>query len=280
MKTPARGLEAILAHLARVRQVELGDYRREPLERGIAGRVAATGAGDAARYGALLEREPAEVDRLLEALIVQVTGFFRDPPVFEALGGAVLPVLHAGLAPGTPLRAWVVGAASGEEAYSAAMLLDDATAGGARRPFEVLGTDIVESALARARDGRYSLEAAACVPPALAARHLAFDGGAVRIVEALRSRVRFARHDVLGLAPVPREAVIASFDLVFFRNVLLYLDERARAIALGRVAAALRPGGALVLGLSERPPGRAAAALEPFPGTDPSLRIFRQRGSP
>ncbi len=268
--------DCVLGLLARRRGVDVRDWRPEVLERGLRARALATGCADLDAYRARVERDPAELDRLFEAVVVRVSGFFRDPAVFEALERRVIPELAARRSPETPLRAWTIGAATGEEAYSLAMLLAAAATSLPALDFEVLATDVDDSALAAAREARYSALAAAAVPPPLAARFLVPEAGGalLRVAEPVRARVRFARHDLAKPRHAPPEAVLASFDLVLLRNVLLYFDERLRERAIERVAGALRPGeGVLVLGLSESLPPGARAKFEPI---DAALRIYRR----
>ena len=115
------------------------------------------------------------------------------------------------------------------------------------------------------------------VPPALRDRLLRVDDAGWCVAEALRDRVRFVEHDFLGPQLAPRESVLPSFDLVLMRNVLLYFDDRSRALAGARLAAVVREGGALVLGHVESLPPGVAEAFEPFPGVDPASNIFRRR---
>lgn len=267
-------LEGILELVARERGIDLRDYRREVLERRVVARMRARRALDAPAYVRSLADDPAELDRLAAALLVHTTSFFRDPEVFETLRAVVLPSLAAD--PRRRIRAWVIGAATGEEAYSVAIALAS-TPESSGLSWEVLATDRDESSVAAARSGRYGPAALATLPEAARRDHFVDDGDAARASEALASRVTFAVHDLLGPRLAPREAIVAEFDLVLCRNVLIYLDDRSLRTAGSRIASVLRPGGALVLGLTELVPKAVTARFEPFPGTDPALRVFRHR---
>jgi two-component system CheB/CheR fusion protein len=270
-----RASEAILEILARRRGVDFRDYRAATVERGIELRVMTVAAGDAAAYLAHLEEDGSEVDRLIEAVVIPVTSFFRDAEVFAALRQTVVPALFARAA--SAVRAWVAGAATGEEAWSIAMLLAAESERARGRAFQVIASDLERGGLEVARAGIYEAAVAAGVPPELRERFLRAHGPLWRVADDLRGRACFSQHDLLGNTLAPVDAVIASFALVSCRNVLIYFDRRLQEKALAKLLAALEPGGALVLGPVETLPAAAAARLAPFPGTDPALRIFRLR---
>ena len=275
-----RGLTKVLAFLADERGVDFRDYRPAMIERRLAARLAATGALDVDAYLARLTADPDEADRLIAALVVRVTGFFRDPAVFDALEASVVPGLLASLGAQGTLRAWVAGTATGEEAYSLAMLLGRAVEARPGASFDVIASDIDAAALETARLGCYAREAAEAVPEPLRGRFLEPDPDApgaaagVRVVASLRDRIRFARHDLMGPRLAPREAVMADFHVVFCRNVLIYFTRQLQGRAFERFAAALSPGGILVLGGAESVPESARAS---FAVVDPALRIYRRR---
>jgi two-component system CheB/CheR fusion protein len=274
--------EEILSLLAGRLGVDFRDYRAETLDRGLRGRLEALGLDSLQAYRRRLQDDPEEEDQLLRALVVPFTAFFRDPRVFEALEGAVLPRLYdlvaaADCAAGArPVRAWAIGVASGEEAWSLAMLL--ARTGGPGQPgrFEVVASDVDAASLAVGRAGRYPAAAASAVPPPLRERFLQAAGDEVTVSAELRPFVRFAEHDLVGRVLAPREAVVASFALVLVRNVLIYFDRRLQQKALERMAAVLEPGGALVLGDAETLPPTFADRFAPFPGVDRRLRIYQR----
>jgi chemotaxis methyl-accepting protein methylase len=276
LDVPAEDLEAILGHVAREKGLDLRDYRRPTLARRVRARMEALGDPDAATYRRRTESDRRELDRLAEALLVRFTSFFRDPAVFDALARSVLPrLVREAAARDAPVRAWVVGAASGEEAYSVAMVLADLCRE-AGRPFQVLGTDRSEQAVELARRGLYHEDELAPLPERLRELFAPSDGAFV-VRDSLKAQVRFARHDLMAPRLSPPEAVLASFDVVLCRNVLIYLDERYRARAFERLATVVQEGGALVLGSSEALPLGMAERFAPFPGTDASSRIFRKR---
>ena len=265
-------LASVLAIVAARGGVDLRDYRAATAQRGIEARIRATGCPDAASYLSLLEQRPEEIRPLLEAILVRVTQFFRDPGVWAALQYRVLPSLAAQNTAGSLLRAWSIGTASGEEAWSVAFLL-----GALGNPFEVLATDISQRALTIARAGVYPTAATLAVPSDLRERYLETIDQHSQVRPALRGHVLFAEHDLMSAQAVPREAVLAAFDLILLRNVLIYLDPRLQRKAFERATQGLVPGGALVLGSAEVIPPEAESLLEPFPRVAPELRIYRRR---
>lgn len=264
----------ILELVARRRGMDFRDYRRETLRRRAEVRVRATGCADLEAYASLLSAEPAEVDRLVEALVVPFTDFFRDAWVFAELAERVFPALAARRG---VVRAWVAGAATGEEAYSIAMLLAHVAAQNTGSGFEVIASDIDRRSIEFARAGVYPAAAAQAIPAELRRRYVRIEGETARISESIRQRIRFAEHDLVGAQLAPREAIVASFDLVLCRNVLLYFEDSLRLSAAERLAAVLEADGALVLGTSEALPPKIAADFEPYPGVAASSGIYRRR---
>ena len=194
------------------------------------------------------------------------TAFCRDPEVLHALASVVVPALAAGSAPGVPLRAWSIDCARGPEAWSLAALL--ATRLPRERTIELLGTDPDPVALEVARAATYEASALERVPHHLGVREW-FESlpgtGQVRARAALRERVRFAVHDLVGEGLVPRDVSPGWFDLVACRGVLGRLEPALRQKARGRLATILRPGGALVLGQAEGGLLAADRHFQPFP---------------
>jgi len=197
-------------------------------------RAAALGVSDE-EYVRRAAGDSGELDRLIELLRVGETRFFRHGPQLAALGERVFPSLRGSV------TAWSAGCASGEEAWTLAMLL--AERGGA---WQVWATDLSPAALARAREGRYPAgRVASEVPAALRARYFRRIGDDEVVNDRLRPHVRFDAHNVLA-ATSGRE-----FDLVMCRNVLIYFDDARRAEAVARLVRALKPGGWLLVGYSE-----------------------------
>ncbi len=195
-------VDRILTVVADRRGIDFRDYRPDTLRNRLESRMRAAGCADLATYHARLIAEREEIDRLVESLVVPVTEFFRDGWVFRELAETVLPTLPA--ANGI-LRAWVVGTATGEEAYTVAMLLAEAAARQRGRGFEVLASDLDQRLLEVARKGLYSEAAVQAVPPDLRKLYLRSEGpGCWRVVDSIRGRVHFAQHDLTIGCTSPR----------------------------------------------------------------------------
>lgn len=221
-------LQALLASVAGL------DPPQWALEARVRERAAALALDDD-EYAARVADSPDELARLIELLRVGETRFFRHKKQLEALTTRVLPSLRG------PVAAWSAGCASGEEAWTLAMLLAERG-----MAFSLWATDLSATALARARDGRYAAARVdADVPPELVARYFRRIGDDCVLNDRLRPHVRFAAHNLLA-GKLPRD-----LDLVVCRNVLIYFDEARRAEAVARLVRALKPGGWLLVGYSE-----------------------------
>jgi len=188
------------------------------------------------------------VDRLIDEVTVQETTFARDLRQLETIEWRSLlrGVRGAGSA---TIRVWSAGCATGEEAYTLAMLAAEALAQ-ARAPVDVLGTDISGAALAAAKAGRYRERAVAALEPSLRERHLErMPDGSHLVSEQLRSLVRFRRHN-LARDPIPPPGE-AGFDVVVCRNVLIYFAASLCESVIVSLTRSLRPGGMLVLGAAD-----------------------------
>ena len=225
--------------------------------------AAARLAGEPVRAFArrVLAREAAAIESLVEHVVVSETAFWRHPEQLAAVGRI------AAAAPG-PISIWSAGCATGEEPYSVAIALLEAGREG--RGDRILATDVSERALATARTGSYGVRALRRLPPELAERWL--EGPAERRVrEAPRALVSFARHNLVAREPAPG----GPFDLVLCRNVLIYFDAATATAVIRRLAEALRPGGALVLGPIELPLAREVGLVPAEEGGATVLRRAR-----
>lgn len=209
------------------------------------------------------------VDRLIDEVTVQETAFLRDR-------GQLDRIPWSGLRRGPgPVRAWSAGCATGEEAFSLALLAAEALAPGrpgAPPPADVLGTDVSAAAIAAACAGRYAERAVRNLDAARRRRWLqAQPGGTYLVAGQLRSLVRFRRHN-LARDPFPPPGE-AGFDLIVCRNVLIYFRRSLAERVTRRLELALRPGGTLVLGAAD---GLQRAAAGPAPGQSPPPRCLRR----
>lgn len=241
-------------------------YKVGTLVRRIRRRMQATGSPSAASYVHLIERSEPEGQALLHELLISVTEFFRDPEAFAALSREVIAGLFAH--EGGTVRAWVCGCATGEEAYSLAMLLHEHRDGAASaRQIQVFATDVDGEALATAREGRYGPDIQHRVSPERLSRFFSPDNDGWRVRKELRDLCLFTPHSVVKDPP------FSSLDIVSCRNVLIYLggDLQRRLVPVFHFA--LRPGGALFLGPTEE----IAAYAELFRPLDARHRIFRRQ---
>ncbi|MEI6624513.1 MAG: CheR family methyltransferase, partial [Actinomycetes bacterium] len=212
-----------------------------------------------------------EADALGRSLLVTVTSFFRDRPAWEALRD-VLAEAWAGRDAHRPVRVWVPGCATGEEAYTAAMIVAEVLGAGANLSdrVKVFATDLSDSALEVARRGQYSEDVTATIPEHLRERWLRRAGADWQVIPALRDAVVFARHNVAQDPPFPH------IDVVSLRNTLIYFTGPLQAKVLNFCHFALVPGGVLFLGQSERPTGPTGA----FAAVDDQARIYRRSAAP
>lgn len=262
---PDPGLAGILHFVRRTRGFDVTNYCRSILSCRVDDRMVAVGAEGHGDYLGILETSPDEVNRLVEALTIKVSSFFRDPLVFEYLGDVVLPSLFgAGAeAAGTGPRIWSAGCANGEEPYSVAILLRD-FARRVRRPADatIFATDVDENALGRGREALYPRESLENVRLGLLDSSFSREGKLYRVVPQIAARVGFSLHDLAGPGrSAPAESVFGSFDLVLCRNVLIYFEADLQQRVFDRLCRSLAPGGYLLLGPAESLSGPWAGRL-------------------
>lgn len=254
---PDSALAAILRILLERTGTDFSTYRPCTVERRVRNRMIVAGADTFEQYLDKLRRDSAEAVRLLERVTIKVSRFYRNRITFDWLRAEVIPGLAAA-ASGRPLGIWSAGCGFGEEAYTLGMLLDEANV-----PGYVVATDIDPGALDRAVEGRYPRSAFIELPKELLARYVEPGEKSCRVDERARSRVRFARHDILSHCPPPGGS--ALFDLVCCRNVLIYLARGVQEKVLHTLRRRVRTGGFLCLGEAEWPPPSVAASLEALP---------------
>ena len=260
-------LETLLDYLRRSRGFDFTGYKRSSLSRRIDKRMQAVGADSYLDYLDHLEVDPEEFTQLFNTILINVTGFFRDPPVWEFLSSEVLPKLVAGKDDEEPIRIWSAGCASGEEAYTLAMMTAEALGPDATRErVKIYATDVDEEALNQARQARYTARQVEGVPPELLARYFDGNGQGHVFSNELRRSVIFGRHDLIQDAPISR------IDLLVCRNTLMYLNSETQSHVLARFSFALREGGYLSLGKAEM----LLAHSDLFTPVDLKRRVFRK----
>ena len=195
----------------------------------------------------VMGREPGLAERVVEALLNNETYFFRDRAPFDLLAHQILPQLAIRRASQRRLRIWSAGCSTGQEAYSLAMIFAEEPAKWAGWQIDILGTDVSQAALDRARNGTYTqFEVQRGLGIAQMIKWFEESPEGWRAAEALRRPVRFAAHNLLEMPPHP-----GQFDLILCRNVLLYLAMETKTKAFDRIADALAPDGKLMLGAGE-----------------------------
>jgi len=195
----------------------------------------------------VMGREPALATLVVEALLNNETYFFRDRQPFDLLSAQALPSLAKARADKKRLRIWSAGCSTGQEAYSLAMLFADEPLKWQGWTIDILGTDVSSAVVDRARTGTYTqFEVQRGLGIAQMIKWFEECDDGWRAIEPLRKPVRFQVHNLLEPPPHP-----GQFDIVLCRNVLLYLSAEKRTLAFDRLASALAPDGALMLGAGE-----------------------------
>ncbi len=222
-------------------------------------------------YLLLLQQRPEEIEALFQHLLVNVTSFFRDPEAYKVIEKKVIPALLEKRQAGDPLRLWVVGCATGEEAYSLAILLLEAFQKARTRPqMQIFATDIDTDALAIARRGRYSQDIESHITRERLDKFFQRDGNGYRVKDELRSAVRFAEHDII------RDPPFGGMNLISCRNVMIYLERKVQERVYEIFHYAVKPGSYLWLGPSESIDG----VNDLFAVEDKKQRIFVHRHLP
>lgn len=246
-------------------------YKHGTLQRRIERRMSLVpvDTGDLPGYLALLRSDQSELERLAKDLLINVTNFFRDPKVFDFLATSVIPDLIANRPVDQPVRIWIVGCSTGEEAYSLAMLFREQVDVAKRNvKLQIFASDVDPDAIAVAREGLYPRTIEADVSPERLGRFFTNEVVGYRASPDLRSTVVFAVQDVLADPPFSR------LDLISCRNLLIYLGPEAQEKAIALFHFALRDGGMLLLGASETvgsPEGRYGVVSKP-------MRLHRRIG--
>ena len=264
-------IQQILALLRTHSKHDFRCYRRKMLARRIQRRMGLRHIDEMAEYLTFLRENPDEVSRLLKDLLIGVTAFFRDPESFQILQQQVLPKLVADRDSDTPIRVWVPGCASGEEAYSVAVLLvEQFSLANKDCSFHVFATDLDNDALQTARRGVYPDSIAGQVSPERLQRFFARpDEHHWQMNKQVRECVTFAVHNLISDPP------FSKLDLISCRNVLIYLEPELQARVISLFHFALNEGGFLLLGPSETVT-RQAGLFEPV---SQKRRIYRKLGT-
>jgi two-component system CheB/CheR fusion protein len=266
-----RGLSDIIEELRKETPHDFRLYKPGTLQRRIERRMGLSNIKPDAmpKYLALLRKDAAERNLLATDLLINVTAFFRDPKTFGLLASKIIPDLVKHHDSEQPLRVWVVGCSTGEEAYSIAILLLEAIAA-SKRPIklQLFASDVDADAVAKAREGIYPATVAVDITPARLKRFFVKDDQGYRVNADLRAVIVFTVQDVLTDPPFSR------LDLISCRNLLIYLTPRAQAKVIALFHFALRNHGMLLLGSAESI-GNSAGRFETVAKDE---RLYRQVG--
>jgi len=262
---------AIFRVMSARKGVDFSYYKQSTIQRRLVRRMAMTKVERLSDYLKLLLRNRQEVDALYESLLINVTSFFRDPDYFEFLQENVLPAILAQHAPeNTPVRIWVPGCSTGEEAYSLGILLREAMEKEAHSvPVQIFATDLSERAIEQARNGLYSAADLAEMDAERLRRHFVTTPRGYVVQKPLRDMCIFARQNVTKDSPFSR------LDLISCRNLLIYLGATLQKKLMPIFHYALNPGGYLLLGTSES----IGAQVDLFRLVDRRFRIYSRKSS-
>jgi two-component system CheB/CheR fusion protein len=242
------------------------DYKRGTVLRRVNRRMQVQSVDMLQEYFQRLRQSEEEAEALFQELLISVTRFFRDPEAFEVLEEEVIPTLFEDRNPNLPLRVWVPGCATGEEAYSIGMLLMERSLEvDWTHEIQIFATDADESALEQGRTGLYSTSIEGDVPPERLQRFFKKESGGYAVRKGLRDQVVFAPHNLLKDPP------FSELDLVACRNLLIYMQEEMQQRILEIFHYALRPEGALFVGRSES----TSQAADLFTPVDSTHGIYR-----
>lgn len=225
---------------------DFSSYKTNTVMRRIERRMILNGVGVVGDYLALLKENPREADELCREFLIGVTSFFRDPEAFEKLRESVIPGLFAGRDPEDPVRIWHAGCATGEEAYSTAILIREYLE---ERQLDarvqIFATDIDERAIARARAGSYHEGIEADLSEQRLRSFFTAGAGRYQVIKPLREMVIFAHHNII------RDPPFSRLDLLVCRNFLIYLNPEMQMRLIPLFHQVLKPGGVLFLGGAE-----------------------------
>jgi two-component system CheB/CheR fusion protein len=260
-------LSELLALLRARTRHDFTSYKRTTLLRRIERRLQVTECEDVPAYLSHVRQHPDELQGLLRDLLISVTNFFRDPEAFSRLENEIVPRLFLGKGGSDQIRVWVSGCATGEEAYTHAMLLSEYAERQTNPPaLQVFATDIDEDALAHGRNGVYPNTIATDVSPERLKRFFVREGQHYRVKRELREMVLFAPHNIL------RDPPFSKLNLVSCRNLLIYINRNMQERVLEIFHFALKPDGYLFLGSSES----AEGVGDLFTPIDKRHRVFKR----
>jgi len=266
----SRSLNSIFQLLRKSAGVDFTHYRKTTILRRIQRRMVVHKLDHIEDYVRYVHSNPTEIALLYKDMLINVTSFFRNPTVFDALKGEVFPAILKNRGPETPIRAWTPGCASGEETYSVAIsLLEYMGEKATQTPIQFFGTDLSESSIIRARSGFYPENIQVDVSPERLTRFFNKVEGGYRISKTIRDMCIFAQHNILNDPP------FSQIDLICCRNLFIYLEPELQHRVLALFHYSLRPNGFLVMGTSEG----IGSSTDLFSTEDRTNKIFAKKAA-
>ena len=265
-----QGFIALCRKIERDRHFRCWNYKDTCLRRRISVRMRAKSATSFAHYAGILDTDPKEYDKLVEALTINVSKFFRNPETFACVATKVVPELWDTVSP--LIRVWSAGCATGEEAYSLAVLFRDYALSHDELEkldrLRIIGSDIDRESVSHASKGRYAAPAFADTSPAVQAKYFPLENGLYSVSPEIRNLVSFEKRDLLdGDGPGGR------LHMIVCRNVIIYFTRETQERLFERFHDLLLPGGFLVLGKVETLLGKSREMFAPVSSRE---RIFRR----
>jgi two-component system, chemotaxis family, CheB/CheR fusion protein len=261
-------MKKILAILMRSHAVDFNQYKQTTIHRRILRRMYLNRFTALEEYTKMLKENPQEVNALYQDMLINVTDFFRDPSIFEALTKKVLPAIFKSKKPSEPIRIWIPGCATGEEAYSFAIcLLEFLGTKGLSTPIQIFATDLDELAIEKARIGIYVKSALTNVSPQRLHRYFTKIDGSYQVVKSIRDICIYAPHNLLKDPPFSR------MDIISCQNVLIYVESNSQRKIMHSFHYALKHSGFLLLGKSES----IGNSTELFEQADKNYKIYTRK---
>ncbi|MBI5805201.1 protein-glutamate O-methyltransferase CheR [candidate division TA06 bacterium] len=263
-----------LMELAKMINADTGfdilQYKERPLKRRLAVRLRACQLSTYPEYARRLAQDKSEYPKLLDALTINVTNFYRNPETFKAISARVMPLLAGQADQNSPLTIWSAGCSSGEEPYSLAILWREFSGGsGINRPCRIIATDIDRQSMEKARQGIYDQNSMNEIPSELIKKYFKQNSKNYHLDDGIKRMVEYRHFDLL------EPSVFSGLDLILCRNVLIYFSRQAQEFIFDSFKKSLRPGGFLVLGKVETLFGTVKESFTPF---DPKERIYQLNG--
>lgn len=250
--------------------LDFSDYKHSTILRRIKRRVAANNLSELGSYVTFLKTNPGELEVLAKDFLISVTGFFRDKESFEFLETQVIPAIIAELVPQQEIRMWVTGCATGEEAYSMAMIVSEMLGDKVNdHVVKIFATDIDSAALAQASKGLFKASTLANVSPKRISRFFQMEGDDYRVKPALRKMIIFAQHDLVKNPPY------CNMQFISCRNVLIYMTPALQKKIYLMLLFGLRKQGYLFLGSSENP----LPIMDSLKVISKKFKVYKNQGS-